>query len=143
MNSIPFLALAFVASGYAYATAHLDLPTQKRVSSPLTAYAAVETDDFSVYEVMAAESQNGVAAPRCEDHAALSVDLSQEFGEIRVTERTAGEDLVMELWASDAFGTWTMVHKGTDGVSCVVSSGTGWTTSTTADQVFDMVPLAS
>lgn len=143
MNSVPLLALAFVASGYAYVTADLDKAPAPRPMTPLTAYSAVETDDFSVFDVMAVAAQNGVAAPRCDDHAALSSDLAGDFGETRVSQRTTGEDLVMELWASDAFGTWTMVHKGSDGVSCVVSSGTGWSADRTPDDVFLIVPLAS
>ncbi len=138
MNPIPFVALAAVASVYAVATENLnryfaDLPAPEIVS-----YAAASSGDLAVYDVLA-HGAEPMDQPVCQSNEALAATLTHDFAETPVAQAVEGEGLVMQLWSSDLMGTWTMVHRGGDGVSCIVSSGTGWTTASSPADVFDSV----
>ena len=49
----------------------------------------------------------------------------------------------MDLYASPNQGTWTRIHRGNDGIFCVVSSGTGWADASPPADVINIVHLAS
>ncbi|MEF3045928.1 hypothetical protein [Pseudotabrizicola sp. L79] len=136
MNTLPILALGILASGYAVATEQLDRRFDTIVSPTVTAYPA--SDDLAVYDVLGHGAQP-MDQPHCDLHADLTETLEQDFAEVPIEERVAADDLVMELWASEVMGTWTMVHRGADGVSCIVSSGTGWRSDWQADEVFNTI----
>ncbi len=138
MNPIPFLALAAVASGYAVATERLDQYFANMPEPEIVSYAASADGEFSVYDVMA-DGSDAVTEPTCQTNDALAATLTHDFAETPVAQAVEGDGLVMQLWSSDLMGTWTMVHRGTDGISCIVSSGIGWTTASTPADVFDNV----
>ncbi|MBE2278056.1 MAG: hypothetical protein IAE87_17370 [Rhodobacteraceae bacterium] len=142
MNSLPFLALAAVASVYAVATDRLEEQFAVLSAPGIVAYEA--SPNLAVYdmEMLAADDQPYDQA-HCMMHAAMAENLSHDFAEERVEARVSDEGLVMELWASEVMGTWTILHKGADGVSCVVTSGTGWADDAAPDQVFASADLAS
>lgn len=140
-NPVPYFALAVVASGYAVAVDrtndHFDT-----LLPELTTYAATAGQTASVYDVLAHGSQP-MDEPHCEADATLAATLRDDFAEAPVEQRVAADGLKMQLWASDIMGTWTMVHRGDDGITCIVSSGTGWISEGQTDQVFAAVPFAS
>ncbi|MCX7888205.1 MAG: hypothetical protein N2422_00560 [Rhodobacteraceae bacterium] len=49
--------------------------------------------------------------------------LAARYGETRRGIGIAGRDAVMELFASDSTGTWTIVVTTGDGMTCLLASG--------------------
>lgn len=151
MNPIPFLALGMIASGYAAMVGSLDADTSRSAAlaepaAEITAYPAFSgagTDDLAIYGMDGLAASEAYDRPHCEAHATMVAGLDHDFAESLVETEVKADGLMMELYASDLMGTWTLVHKGNDGIACIVSSGTGWTASATPDMVFAKVDLAS
>lgn len=62
----------------------------------------------------------------CQPHATIRQMLARDYVEApQVAAMTEG-GLGLELWASDGMGTWTALHRGRDGITCVVASGLDW-----------------
>jgi hypothetical protein len=64
--------------------------------------------------------------PQCDSRAAVTAILADRFGETRRALGLAGEAAVMELFASDATGTWTITMTLPDGRMCLMASGAGY-----------------
>lgn len=141
MNPLPFLALAAVTSGYFAATEATNTYFDELPSPELTTYSANANADLSVYDVLAHGAQP-VDEPHCSAHGLIAETLSHDFDEHPVEIRKTSDELVLQLWASELMGTWTMVHKGDDGISCIIASGAGWTGSEDAAMAFQSVPVA-
>ena len=60
-------------------------------------------------------------APR--DHVILR--LTTLFGEVRRGVGLGGDSIV-EIYASEATGSWTIVVTNTQGISCLVAAGQAW-----------------
>lgn len=60
---------------------------------------------------------------QCAQRDGIVEMLSNDFGETRRAIGVAGEGAVMELFASDATGTWTAIMSLPDGRTCLVMSG--------------------
>lgn len=142
MNPIPFLALAAVASAYGVATDKLNRDFDTMPQAELTSYAAQASGDLAVYDVLA-HGAEPLDQPLCQSNLELADTLTHDFAEIPVAQTLTEGGLAMQLWSSNLMGTWTLVHKGSDGISCIVSSGTGWTTQSTPEDVFDAEIVAS
>jgi hypothetical protein len=52
--------------------------------------------------------------------------LAERYGETRRSVGVAGEAAVMELFAADATGTWTITITLPDGQMCLMASGGGY-----------------
>jgi hypothetical protein len=148
MNTLPILALATVASGYAASTARLDdyFNSLPEPAAEIMAWPAAPATGLSVYDMPGTVPGHEMLAydqPHCGVDAELTRALSQDFQEQKIDTRTRADGLLFDLYTSADMGTWTLVHRGDDGVSCVVSSGTGWTDAATPDQIFDQADLAT
>ena len=66
------------------------------------------------------------ANPQCDARAAVTALLADRYGETRRALGLAGEAAVMELFAADATGTWTITMTLPDGRMCLMASGTGY-----------------
>jgi hypothetical protein len=75
----------------------------------------------------------------CDLRTTVDGTLRHDFAEAPRLAAVTGAGMTMELWASDLLGTWTVVHHGGDGISCIVTSGQDWTTSTDAVVLLDGV----
>jgi len=64
-----------------------------------------------------------VCAPRAE----LVEKLTARYGEARQGMGMRGGESIMELWASDTTGSWSVIMTYTDGRSCIVAAGQDWT----------------
>ena len=73
----------------------------------------------------------------CDARTVVAATLRHDFAETPRLVRMTGEGMMMELWASELMGTWTVVHHGGDGISCIVTSGQGWTGATDAAVMLD------
>ena len=71
-----------------------------------------------------AEAQSGRCAPR----AQVLEMLEGRFGETRRAIGLTSSASVMELYASDDSGRWSLVVTLPSGLSCLVGAGTGFET---------------
>lgn len=143
MNPIPFLALGLIASGYVAVSSQIDARVAAAPAQIVAYPALAGTDDLSIYDMPGVTPDEAYDRPLCQDSATMVAALDHDFAETLVDTSLQADGLVMELYASTVMGTWTLVHKGDDGISCIVSSGIGWTETATPDQVFAQSNLAS
>ena len=73
----------------------------------------------------------------CDQRATVADTLRHDFAEKPSLAATTGTGMAMELWTSDLLGTWTMVHHGGDGISCIVTSGQDWAAGADAAVLMD------
>lgn len=64
--------------------------------------------------------------PQCDARATVTALLADRYGETSRALGLAGEAAVMELYASDATGTWTITMTLPDGRMCLMASGAGY-----------------
>jgi hypothetical protein len=75
----------------------------------------------------------------CDARGTVQSALSRDFAETPRLAALTGAGMTMELWTSDKTGSWTVVHHGQDGISCVVSTGMDWAADGDAAAVLDSV----
>jgi hypothetical protein len=68
--------------------------------------------------------------PQCDSREAVLALLADRYGETRRALGLAGEAAVMELFASDSTGTWSITMSLPDGRMCLMASGNGFETVT-------------
>lgn len=66
------------------------------------------------------------ADPQCGPRETVLQTLADRYGETRRSLGLAGPTQVMELFASDDTGTWTITVTLADGQTCIVASGQGY-----------------
>lgn len=64
--------------------------------------------------------------PQCDRRETVTALLADRYGETRRALGLAGEAAVMELYASDTTGTWTITMTLPDGRMCLMASGAGY-----------------
>lgn len=67
-----------------------------------------------------------LSATQCGRHDSVVSFLGDRYGEIRHGIGIAGNDAVMEIFASADTGTWTIVVTTADGATCLLASGEGF-----------------
>ena len=65
----------------------------------------------------------GHAERQCAGHEMIAEALAKNFGEARRTMGLAEDNTVMELYASEATGTWTLTVTMPSGMTCLVAAG--------------------
>ena len=73
----------------------------------------------------------------CDARGTVADTLRHDFAEAPTLAALTGTGMTMELWTSDLLGTWTMVHHGGDGISCIVTSGMDWQSGADAVVLMD------
>ena len=68
------------------------------------------------------------AAPTCAPREQVIRQLAERYGETRHSMGLGGTDAMMELFASDQTGTWTITVTNARGVTCLVASGQAFET---------------
>ncbi len=63
---------------------------------------------------------------QCDTRDRVVAFLAERYGETRRSIGLAGEGAVMELFAADDTGTWTITVTLTDGQMCLVASGAAY-----------------
>lgn len=71
-------------------------------------------------------TQIAFAAPQCDTREAVTALLADRYGETRRALGLAGTQAVMELFASDTTGSWTITVTLADGQMCLMASGSGF-----------------
>jgi hypothetical protein len=75
---------------------------------------------------MIAAAQIAHSAPQCDTRDRVSALLAERYGETRRALGIAGEAAVMELFAADATGTWSITMTLPNGQMCLMASGSGY-----------------
>ena len=63
------------------------------------------------------------AQQRCGPRADVMSVLAERYGETRQAIGLTADSRVMELFASDESGTWTITATSANGITCLVGSG--------------------
>lgn len=79
--------------------------------------------------VAAESSANMLAMSMCGDRDQVVSELLQTFSEQPMALGQVDGNAVIEIFASNT-GSWTILATGTDGVSCVISAGEGFESTT-------------
>jgi hypothetical protein len=102
-----------------------------------TASAPAAAPPLSVYDSLG-HAQLSPAETYCDTHQTVTEGLAQDFAETLRASQISADGLKIELWASDLMGTWTALHHGDDGISCIVASGVDWSGSVQADDLLQL-----
>ena len=65
-------------------------------------------------------------AAGCGARVKVTAQLDEKYGESKRGIGLSGE-VIFEIWASDATGTWTILRSTPDGVACAIAFGDDWT----------------
>lgn len=87
------------------------------------------TLSFGLAVVLAA-TQIAHSAPQCDSREAVTALLADRYGETRRAVGIAGQSAVMEVYASDTTGTWSITMTLPDGMMCLMASGSNYETLT-------------
>ena len=79
---------------------------------------------------MLAAAQIAHSAPQCDSREAVTALLADRYGETRRGLGIAGQSAVMELYATEATGTWSITLTLPDGRMCLMASGANYETVT-------------
>lgn len=74
--------------------------------------------------ILAADIARGQT--RCDARDRVLAFLAERYGETRRSIGIAGEGAVMELFAAEGTGTWTLTVTLPDGQTCLVASGSAY-----------------
>ncbi len=88
-------------------------------------------------EVMDIGQDLALTETHCDARGTVQATLGRDFAETPRLAALTETGLTMELWTSDHTGSWTVVHHGGDGISCIVSTGMGWAADQDAALVLD------
>ena len=76
--------------------------------------------------VLAATTDVAAQARNCAPRDAVLQRLSESYGETRQSIGLGSNNAVVEVFASDATGSWTITVTRPDGVTCLVAAGQGF-----------------
>ncbi len=65
-------------------------------------------------------------AAQCAPRDTVTAHLTDKYGETRRGIGLAGQGAVMEVYAADATGTWTILMTLPNGTTCMIASGQGY-----------------
>ena len=70
-------------------------------------------------------SSGPAAAQACSKHEEITKQLKGKFQEKQLGYGLIGDKAIMEIFASKK-GSWTIIVTRSNGISCIVASGTDW-----------------
>ncbi|RYI15405.1 MAG: hypothetical protein EON48_11210 [Acetobacteraceae bacterium] len=77
---------------------------------------------------MLAAAQIAHGAPQCDTREAVTALLADRYNETRRAIGIAGQSAVMELYAANETGTWSITITLPEGQMCLVASGSNYET---------------
>jgi hypothetical protein len=76
--------------------------------------------------VLLLATQNALAGPPCGPRDQVVAHLAERYSETRRALGIAGNNTVMELYAAETTGTWTIAVTTAEGMTCLMASGQGF-----------------
>lgn len=102
---------------------------------PLAAFLALGLAGLAPAASLAEPSATGTTeAPMCGTYDELRGFLRERFDERPTSVGLADDGTVMQVFASEDAGTWTMVSVDRQGHACVLATGQAWQQETLARQ---------
>ena len=80
--------------------------------------------------VVVAANAGFAQGAQCAPRDNVVTHLAEKYGETRRGIGLAGQGTVMEVYAADATGTWTILMTMPNGTACMIASGQGYETVT-------------
>ncbi len=81
---------------------------------------------FTAVLVTVLGAQAAVAMPHCGSRDDVVASLADQYDETHRASGLESETGLMEIWASDAGGSWTILLTRPDGQTCVMATGSHW-----------------
>lgn len=78
---------------------------------------------FGIGAMISAGQQAQAQAGNCADHAVVVERLAERYGESRQSIGLAGDNSVVEVFASMDTGSWTITVTEAGGLTCLVAAG--------------------
>ena len=78
--------------------------------------------------ILVTQAHAQTPAPQCGPRAAVVAQLADRYGETRRSMGLAANNMVMEVFASEASQTWTITVTTAQGQTCLVATGQGFET---------------
>ena len=69
---------------------------------------------------------SGAQTLPCYPHAVLQAGLAAKYGETRHGMGLSSPTQIMELWANDKTGTWSITVSDPAGITCMIGQGQGY-----------------
>lgn len=66
------------------------------------------------------------ASANCADRGQVIGRLQTKFHEVQSGAGLQSQQTIIEVWYSPDTRTWTILASGTNGISCILASGTNW-----------------
>lgn len=87
---------------------------------------------FLIALMMNSTPITATASDVCMEAQEMEASLIDWYGEAPVDGANSAK---LQMWASEATGTWTLVQYFPDGNSCVVAQGDNWTDGQVGEQL--------
>lgn len=97
-----------------------------RMTRAVPALAILVLAALTATTTMAQSYGGNVCAPR----DTIVTSLTMQYGEKAVGSGFQGDRQIIEVFASDTRGSWTIIITQTNGIACVVGAGTEWSADT-------------
>lgn len=100
-----------------------------RLAAAFAAFACAAAASLPVSAADLTQASTGTSQNLCGARNEIVTKLSSHYRELPTAVGMVDKNAVLEIFVSDN-GTWTIIATGTDGNSCVLSSGEGWQSTT-------------
>ncbi|NNK79158.1 MAG: hypothetical protein HKP40_10640 [Litoreibacter sp.] len=78
--------------------------------------------------LLAADMASAQPVARCAQRDVIIEKLASSYGESRRSMGLAGDNSIIEMFASTDSGTWTITMTRPNGITCLVAAGSGYET---------------
>ena len=81
---------------------------------------------FGISAMLLGAQQAQAQGASCADHSAVVAHLAERYGESRQIIALGSDNVVVELFASDETGTWTITITRPGGPTCLAAAGSAY-----------------
>ena len=110
-------------------------PALKKLGTAADKIKVMNTSMINAVAILATVATTAGAQSLCGDRDGMVAGLSSKYGETSRLMAIDADGGLIEFFASDARGGWTVIRTNTSGVSCIVSSGNGFEIFAAGDPV--------
>ena len=89
-------------------------------------YKSIITTSVLILGMAAAGPPDAQAQMACGTRDSVVEKLGDKYGEVSSGGGLAGPTAHIEIWASEATGTWTILKTTPNGFTCIMAVGDGW-----------------
>ena len=101
-------------------------------------YKRILTTSALILGMAAAGPPAAQAQMACGERDSVVAKLGDKYGEVRRGGGLASPTAIIEIWASEATGTWTILKTTPNGLTCIMAVGDAW-----QDDAGELTPTGS